>query len=138
MEVLGQSPRLLVDAAHNVDSIEAFLSWLEELPFRRRSLLVAISKDKQIREMLALLVGQCQAIVFTRYSSSSRGAEPQQLLSMWKELGGSGGEVIEPATFAWEHLVKSALPGDLVCATGSVFLVGEIRQIYRPDGVNVL
>lgn len=131
LEVFAKAPWLIVDAAHNVDSIHMLLDWLQRLPVRKRSILFAVSKDKLLREMLDLLVGQCDSIVFTRYSSSSRGADPQQLLTIWKEQGGLGGEVIEPATEAWSSLVKCAKHNDLICATGSVFLVGEIREVYQ-------
>lgn len=131
LEVLGRSPWLIVDAAHNVDSIQMLLDWLNRQPSRQRIILFAVSKDKLIREMLAQLVGNCDSIVFTRYSSSSRGADPQQLYALWKDLGGTGGEVIEHATKAWDYLVQQARQADLLCATGSVFLVGEIRDHVR-------
>lgn len=133
LDVLSKSPWLILDAAHNADSIQVLLEALCELPVQRRTFLFAVSKDKLIREMLALMIGQCDSIVFTRYSSSNRGAEPELLLNIWQDLGGTGGQVIEPATDAWCYLVKQAMPNELVCATGSVFLVGEIHRKYRLD-----
>jgi len=134
LEVFSQSPWLIVDAAHNEQSIKVLLDSLAMVPARKRLILFAVSKDKQIREMLKVLSGHCDTICFTRYSSSSRGADPEHLLSLWHAVGGQGGSIFEPATDAWRTLVKVAGPNDLVCATGSVFLVGEIRQLYRPNG----
>jgi len=134
LEVFSQSPWLIVDAAHNEQSIKVLLDSLAMVPARKRLILFAVSKDKQIQEMLKVLAGHCDSICFTRYSSSSRGADPEHLLSLWHTVGGQGGSIIEPATEAWKTLVKEAGPSDLVCATGSVFLVGEIRQLYRQNG----
>lgn len=133
MEVFQQSPWLIVDAAHNGQSIRVLLDSLARIPSEKRLILFAVSKDKQIREMLELLRGQCATICFTRYSSSSRGAEPEHLLELWHTIGGQGGSIMEPAVEAWQKLKQEAGPHDLVCATGSVFLVGEIRQLYRKN-----
>ena len=124
----------MVDAAHNEQSIKVLLDSLAMVPARKRLILFAVSKDKQLREMLNVLCGKCDTICFTRYSSSSRGADPEYLLRLWHAVGGQGGSVLEPATDAWKTLVQQAGPSDLVCATGSVFLVGEIRQLYRQNG----
>ena len=91
-------------------------------------MLFAVSRDKQLREMLKLLVGKVQYIGFTRYASSSRGADPHQLFNVWQELGGTGGRVFDQARLGWEYLVDLASDDDIIVATGSVFLVGEIRQ----------
>ncbi|MFT3882624.1 MAG: folylpolyglutamate synthase/dihydrofolate synthase family protein [Gemmatales bacterium] len=133
LEVIQQSPWLIVDAAHNERSIEVLLESLAIIPAGKRHVLFAVSKDKQIREMLEQLLHRCDTILFTRYSSSSRGADPELLLEVWRSIGGLGGKVVEPAPQAWQTLVQQAGSNDLVCATGSVFLVGEIRQLYRKN-----
>ncbi|HQR08469.1 MAG TPA: folylpolyglutamate synthase/dihydrofolate synthase family protein [Gemmatales bacterium] len=133
LEVIQQSPWLVVDAAHNERSIQVLLESLATVPAEKRHVLFAVSKDKQIREMLQQLLHQCDSILFTRYSSSSRGADPNHLLEIWHTLGGHGGKVIEPARLAWQALIQQASTNDLICATGSVFLVGEIRQLYRKN-----
>jgi dihydrofolate synthase/folylpolyglutamate synthase len=133
LEIVSRSPWVVIDCAHNVASLRVMLEWLQTLPARRRLVLFAVSKDKQIREMLALLKDQVSDICFTRSSSSTRGAPPAVLLDHWKALGGSGGAVLEPAPSAWADLKGRAGPDDLLCATGSVFLAGEVWQAERAE-----
>lgn len=131
LEILSHSPRLILDAAHNARSIEVLLNTLDAIPAGKRNVLFAVSKDKQIAPMLKLLVGRCHNIIFTRYTSSSRGADPAELLQLWHTLGGAGGSVIEPPAAAWQYLLTQVQSTDLLIATGSVFLVGDIRRLYH-------
>ena len=72
LELVGRRPWLVLDCAHNVASIERLIDWLPTLPAQRRLLLFAISRDKQIAEILRRFVGQVTEICFTRYRSSAR------------------------------------------------------------------
>ncbi len=128
LEVFRQAPWHILDAAHNAASIGVLLEWLKLLPAQQYQFLFAVSKDKQIRDMLQLLIPHSSRIIFTRYSSSTRGGDPNHLLHLWHELGGTHAEVVDHPALGWETLVKEAKPTDAICATGSVFLVGEIRQ----------
>jgi dihydrofolate synthase/folylpolyglutamate synthase len=128
LEIFHQSPWHILDAAHNAASIGVLLDWLKLLPAQRYLFLFAVSKDKQIRDMLQLLVPHNSRIIFTRYSSSTRGGDPNHLLQLWHELGGTHAEVVDHPALGWETLTSQAKSTDVVCATGSVFLVGEIRQ----------
>jgi dihydrofolate synthase/folylpolyglutamate synthase len=133
LEIVGRHPWLIVDCAHNVASVQMLVDWLQGLPVHHASLLFAVSKDKQIREMLQVLLrGRFHEVCFTRYGSSSRGADPKELLRYWQALGATGGSVEESAATGWQRLLRHAGQDDLVCATGSVFLAGEIRQLLMP------
>lgn len=133
LETLGLKPRQLIDAAHNVDSIAVLLNSLKYFPHQKLKVLFAVSRDKQIKSMLELLSGQCHQMVFTKYTSSPRGADPRELQQFWESLGQTNSLVVEPPVEGWNLLKKHAHPDDLLLATGSVFLVGEIRQLYHPS-----
>ncbi|HMO35464.1 MAG TPA: folylpolyglutamate synthase/dihydrofolate synthase family protein [Gemmatales bacterium] len=128
LEIFQQAPWLVVDAAHNTSSVGILIDWIKVLPARRRCFLFAVSRDKQLREMLELLVPVADRIVFSKYSSSSRGADPQLLLQIWQELQGGPADIFDVATDGWDMLVSQVSQEDVVCATGSVYLVGEIRE----------
>jgi len=128
LEIFGQAPWLILDAAHNEASIGMLLDWLQLLPVKRRYFLFAVSKDKQIRDMLRLMLPVASKVIFSRYSSSSRGADPEQLLQLWQELGGCEAEVADNPVIGWKKLAIQAETSDAICATGSVFLVGEMRE----------
>jgi dihydrofolate synthase/folylpolyglutamate synthase len=129
LEIVGRRPWVIIDSAHNVASMQALVDWLETVPARRRMLLLAISRDKQLRDILTVLKGRFTEICFTRYRSSARGADPQNLFDIWREIGGQGGFVEDDAVAAWTRLKSTASPEDLLCASGSVFLAGEVRPL---------
>lgn len=133
LETLGLKPRQIIDAAHNVDSIAVLLNTLKYFPHQKLKVLFAVSRDKQIEPMLELLNGRCHQIVFTKYTSSPRGADPLVLHELWEASGQTGSSVIESPAEGWNLLRKHAQPDELLLATGSVFLVGEIRQLYHPS-----
>lgn len=133
LETLGLKPRQIIDAAHNVDSIAVLLNTLKYFPHQKLKVLFAVSRDKQIEPMLELLSRYCHQIVFSKYTSSPRGADPLVLQQLWESSGHTGSSVIEPPAEGWNLLRMHAQPDDLLLATGSVFLVGEIRQLYHPS-----
>jgi dihydrofolate synthase/folylpolyglutamate synthase len=118
----------VIDCAHNVASIAALTDWLKLIGAKKRFLLFAVSKDKQIEEMFQVMHGHFAQVCFTRYGSSGRGADPQQLLSLWRDMGELNGGIAESAKAGWALLKEMSTPQDLICATGSVFLAGELLQ----------
>jgi dihydrofolate synthase/folylpolyglutamate synthase len=132
MEIVGKAPWQIIDCAHNVASITALIKWLKKIGAKKQFLLFAVSKDKQIEEMFEVMRGHFAEVFFTRYGSSARGADPQQLLSLWREMGGTEGSVAESAEAGWQYLKALARAEDLLCATGSVFLAGELLQSLPP------
>ncbi len=79
---------MIVDAAHNVASIEAFMATLDQsFAARPRVLVFATTCDKDVRGMLAALVGRFERIVFTRYQNNPRGLPAAELAELTSQLG---------------------------------------------------
>ncbi|MCS6977333.1 MAG: bifunctional folylpolyglutamate synthase/dihydrofolate synthase [Gemmatales bacterium] len=134
VEVVSQRPWVIVDCAHNVASCEALVSTLaESLPPLPWTLLFAASRDKDLPGMMRVLAPHFQTAIFTRYRSSQRGADPELLLSLWRDAGGRNGQIVESPTEAY-HRIRGDLRNDeLLCVTGSVFLAGEILAEIRAE-----
>jgi dihydrofolate synthase / folylpolyglutamate synthase len=85
IEVLRQSPTVILDAAHNVASLAALLETLRECyPARRRWLIFATSRDKPAEPMLRQLRTAFDEIILTKYQHNPRAvpiAELMELLS---------------------------------------------------------
>lgn len=129
MEILNGSPRVVVDCAHNVASAEAFVQTLQEsFPASRRWLLLAVSNDKDVAGIVRVLAPHFQRIVVTRYSVNQRATPPEELVDLFAQQGRPA-IACETLPEAWHFLGEQAEPGDLICATGSVFLVGELRAL---------
>jgi dihydrofolate synthase/folylpolyglutamate synthase len=141
VEVVARRPAVVVDAAHNVASIASLLAALDEgFSARRRWLIFATTQDKQVREMLALLLPQFDGIVLTRYMNNPRFVPVDELAALAREAaaslkGWAGSAVSErlhaaaSPSDAWRLVASRATPDDLICATGSFFLAAEMRHL---------
>ncbi|MCS7286205.1 MAG: folylpolyglutamate synthase/dihydrofolate synthase family protein [Anaerolineae bacterium] len=129
LEVLQNSPLFIVDGAHNVDSARRLAQSLRELFSWNRFILVfGASSDKDIPGMLKELLPLADVVFFTR-ARNPRAASPEAILKEAQVLGFDG-KVVEPANKAVEEALKEALAEDVVCVTGSLFLVAEARETW--------
>lgn len=130
VEVLGRSPALVLDAAHTVESIEALLSALEtHFPDRRLILVFGCSADKNYEGMMELL-GRRADRIFTTRADSLRAADPAVLAELARGSGPPSTTVV-PAARAVRAALARAGSSDLVCATGSFYVAGEVRTAWQ-------
>ena len=130
LEILARRPLVVVDAAHNVASIEAFMATLDEsFAARPRVLVFATTCDKDVRGMLAALVGRFERIVFTRYQNNPRGLPATELAAMAAELGDQTCQVAADPRAAWDAAREGVGPEGLIAITGSFFIAAEMRPL---------
>lgn len=136
-EVLASCPTVIVDAAHNAASIAALINVLQEnfAAARRKILLFAASKDKDLAGMLRQLLPHFDVLVLTRFRNNPRAAEPEKLAAVVRRVGSSlagppPAVTLQPdAAAAWNTARALASPDDLVCIAGSFFLAAELRPV---------
>lgn len=118
-------PALLVDCAHNDDSAARLVAALrEDYSYRRLILLFGAPEDKNVRGMLTRLLPLADEIVFTT-ANHPRSASPEQLAQMAAELGYNAA-VSHSVSQGLDMALTAAEPGDLVCATGSIIVIGDL------------
>ncbi|MGC9336066.1 MAG: bifunctional folylpolyglutamate synthase/dihydrofolate synthase, partial [Anaerolineae bacterium] len=87
LEILGRSPLVVVDSAHNGDSAEKLMAAVEEhLDFRRLILVLGASPDHATPALLKALLSQASQAVATQ-SRHSRAATPAWLQAHAAEHG---------------------------------------------------
>jgi dihydrofolate synthase/folylpolyglutamate synthase len=134
LEVVRRSPLTILDCAHNVASADAVVETLvTTFPACRRVLLFAGSSDKDLAGMFRVLAPHFAAAVLTRYTTNPRATPPEQLAALWQAAGGGTWVVTPDPAVAWRTACSMAGPDDLICATGSVFLAGELRPLLLPE-----
>ena len=130
MEYIAGRPAVLLDGAHNRASVERLLEALaRHFPAARLVFLFAAAADKDIEGMLdALAAGAIPAeIIFTR-TATARAADPLDLQKRFRARGREA-EAAAPANIAFRLATKLAGEEGLVVACGSLYLVGEVKQL---------
>jgi dihydrofolate synthase/folylpolyglutamate synthase len=121
IELVGIRPFVIVDAAHNVASIQALVETIRAIPCRgKRQLIFAATRDKDVRGMLPYLLEQFDELVFTCYQKNPRGADPL-------ELKRTATELLESRTIGTEGLSQDSMDAQSVRGDsnqGSGFRIG--------------
>lgn len=129
IEVVARRPTVILDAAHNVASIAALIQTLDEsFRCRDRLLVFATTQDKQVAEMLRLLLPRFKRVFFTRYQNNPRGVPPEELAALASHATDTATEVCVDPAAAWQRARELAAESDLVCITGSFFIAAEMRS----------
>jgi dihydrofolate synthase/folylpolyglutamate synthase len=133
IELLGWRPAIVVDAAHNVASVEALVRSLQEsFQVARRRLLFATTREKDLSGMLACLLPAFDEVVFTQYATNPRAVPAEEAAAAARAIGGQAYWVQRDPVEAWHELRARSAPDDLLCVTGSFFLAAEIRRMLAP------
>lgn len=132
LELLRRRPLLVIDGAHNPDSMAQLAGSLGEyFDYRRLILVLGVMSDKDRRAMLEPLLPLASLVVLTA-PALERAARPEQLAATVSELY-SGPLLLEPSVpRAVEAALSRCSPEDMVLVTGSLYTVSEARrgQIY--------
>jgi dihydrofolate synthase/folylpolyglutamate synthase len=124
------TPTLLVDCAHNVDSaIKLSQALAHDFTYDKLILVFGATADKDVTGMIPHLFALAATTIVT-VSSHPRAASPSELALAASDLGLSvlvSPTVSTAVTHAW-HL---AGPSDLICVTGSIFIVGDLLNEWK-------
>lgn len=134
LEVMGQKPLIVADGAHNGESAAALAVALKEyFQWKRLFLVMGATRDKDVRGMGFKLAGLADMIICCRFSNP-RAMEP---LEMVQEVGFLGPMAVaeESVRAGIETALGHARGDDLVCVTGSLYVVAEAREHLLGESV---
>lgn len=128
IEVVSRKPLLIVDAAHNVASMEALIATLAGplAAHAPRVLVFAASADKQIERMLGVAAGHFDHVIVTRYATNPRAATVEHLRTACRTAGLPAADAADSPAEAVARARRIAGRNGLVCVAGSFFLAAEI------------
>jgi dihydrofolate synthase/folylpolyglutamate synthase len=133
LEVVMESPRVLLDGAHNPGAAKRLKEAIsEEFTYERLLLALGIMSDKDYRRIISILVPLADMIVLCK-PRSERAALPRVLLNE-VERTGKRGKIIEDVGEAARYLLSMATKRDLVCITGSFYTIGEAKASLSSPG----
>ena len=124
LQVLRRNPLVVVDGAHNADSAMRLSKALREyFRFDAAVLIIGASRGKDIAGMVDQLAPVFKRVIVTQ-SSNPRAASVSALAAEYSKRGVSVTEADTVAS-AIALALRETKPEDLVCATGSLFVVAE-------------
>jgi dihydrofolate synthase/folylpolyglutamate synthase len=129
LEIIRRRPLVVLDGAHNVDSVRRLCQALEEyLPYSRAIVVAGFSADKDVGTMAAELerLPRLDRVIATR-SPHPRAAPADAVAAAFRarEMETTWEEDV-PA--ALEVALSLAAPEDMVCVMGSLFVAAEARR----------
>jgi dihydrofolate synthase/folylpolyglutamate synthase len=127
--VSNGGPHLVLDGAHNDYSVQVVLSELGAVRLRRGPLVVLFgcAKDKDAPAMLRHVARLADGVVFAA-SASPRSRPPTELAALWRELTGRAAPAETDLGAALASARQAAQPRGVVLATGSLYLVGALKN----------
>jgi len=130
LEILQERPLVLIDAAHNPPGVAALCNTLKaQFAGKRLLVIFGVLEDKDCRSMLKKLCTIAQRLIITR-PDSGRALPPEVVAKVaapyWRDV-----VVAEKPLAALYRALAEAGPDDLICVTGSIYLIGEIKNAYR-------
>ena len=126
MEVLSRTPWVLLDGAHTVEAAVCLRQALTELfPRQRVSFVLSLSRDKRIADIVATLAPIAHEMIVTHFHNP-RSYDPHALAELVRQHGVTVQLEPDPVV-ALAQARCQAQSTDVICVTGSLYLVGEIK-----------
>jgi dihydrofolate synthase / folylpolyglutamate synthase len=130
LEVLQHDPMVLVDGAHNPAGISALCKALKiEFVYRRLIVIFGVLDDKDHRAMLKKIAPMADRLIITR-PKTPRAIPPEEIASVLMRYNHKNIEVVDDSLNALKRALSAADLNDLICVTGSLYLVGEIKEAF--------
>ncbi|HEX7592598.1 MAG TPA: folylpolyglutamate synthase/dihydrofolate synthase family protein [Anaerolineae bacterium] len=128
-EIISRDPFIILDGAHNADSARQLVGTLHDVfPNARLHFIFGASGDKDIAGMFAELLPAATSLILTR-SRNPRAADPARLADLAAQYRVETFVAPEIA-MALHDAQQRARRADVVCITGSLFVVAQARETW--------
>ena len=128
-QILHHQPIVLVDGAHNVASTRRLVESVKAyFHFDQIFLIFGVSCDKDIRGIVKELLPLSPQVILTR-ASHPRAASPSAVASEFASQGIET-KITENISQALSQALSLANKNDLICVTGSLFIVAEALEYF--------
>lgn len=130
LQVLNRQPFLVVDGAHNGESAARLRQALRDyFTFDRAFLIIGVSADKDLPGIISELASGFDQVIATQ--SIHPRAMPAPALVVELQRYGINAVAAGDVSAALPLALRLAGPGDLICVTGSLFVVAEAIEHVR-------
>ncbi len=134
MQLVWDRPRILVDGAHNPDALGALMRCVgAHVPYDSMVCVFGCAQDKDVDALLDRVSLGADKVIFTRAGGNPRAADPDDLRRRFMERSGKMCQIAPTVGDALELAARAVSRDDLICVTGSFYLVGDAMK--HLDGV---
>lgn len=141
IEIVQDAPLVILDGAHNPAKMAALDQALGDLyPGRPVIGVVAFKRGHDVASTLRAIAPRCRQLILTSFEATTdfgrgQAVDPAELERISQELGlTSARQIIPDPIAAVATALDQAGPSDLICVTGSLYLVGAVRGWFREGG----
>ncbi len=131
LEVIKRRPFVILDGAHNKASALILVEAVKKIfKYRKLILVLGVSKDKDINGILGQLLPESDTIILTKSKVLPRALDPVKIKEEISNMKNDVKDVILTGNTeeALSRALSVASPDDLILVTGSLFIVGEVRE----------
>ncbi|MCP3905157.1 MAG: bifunctional folylpolyglutamate synthase/dihydrofolate synthase [Planctomycetes bacterium] len=133
MELVWDSPRIIADGAHNPAALGALMRCVgAHVPYDSMVCIFGCCEDKDVPGMLEKAALGGDKIIFARAKGNPRSMDPEELQRQFAEHSGKMSQVARNLPEALDLATRAVGRDDLICVTGSFYLVGEVKK-YLTD-----
>ena len=137
IETIRSVPLVVLDGAHSPDAMEVLCSTLREcFRYDQAIFIVSLMKDKNLIAIGDVLSKTADTVLTTQVFDNPRVMPAEVIQHTWSSIC--------PSVTAYPKLedaiakaLASASPTDLICITGSLYLVGQALKIFK-SSLNLL
>ena len=128
IDVVEHHPTIIVDGAHNADSMEKLMQALHDsFLYHRLIVVLSLARDKDLVG-IARALAHVSVVVLTRMASP-RAAAIEQMRAAFAEYAPHVEiHAAHDSRAAMDLALDLAGSSDLICATGSLYLAGEVLR----------
>lgn len=127
-EIISDSPKIILDGAHNVGGANA-LSKTLMLDDAGKTIIFGVLKDKEYKSIIDILSRVAKKFISVEIKSNSACVKKEEIAAYCKEIG------VQCCTAkdykeALEAAVEDSTIEDYIVVCGSLYLIGDIRKMF--------
>jgi dihydrofolate synthase / folylpolyglutamate synthase len=128
LELIPTKPPVLLDGAHNPAGAQALCIYLDEFGRRPLTLVFGAMRDKKLERIAEILFPLADVLILTTIDNP-RAASLETLTTIATRFARGSVTKCEIVSDAYHAALRQTSPEGLICVTGSLYLIGEWKQL---------
>ena len=130
---IKSSPIVVLDGAHSPASMEALCDTLRQsYRYSRVTFIVSLMRDKNLTAIGSVISQTADFVITTQVLNNPRVTPAEEIQRAWKSMCDKITACSTPEK-AIAKALSDASPTDLICVTGSLYLVGQALEIFKSN-----